>query len=841
MNHDGPLVGCTPEVATPAEMETSTTEPLDSHFESMAAPDGTISPSQLLELCRNRIPSVTAASVAGALSELRRQDGINPEDPVSLSEVRKVMAMLSDVAMDGLSPRRSELPLLVVPSTPQSQRKQRRGLWEVLAGAFSKAMFWREPTSRSPSERQRKKMKPTTKLILTVVIMTGVIALAVAGTAIGLAWTDAVAAREGTLEQEMAMVYNAIESFTVTQARSQALTSQYATGRMVVDIVEQVGYNGMVRTTELRQLTTTKLLGQVVDNLQYSVCLDKVSIRAVLLAEFLSEAYITTQGLSPETLVGRVNINRMKASSEVFLVSRPGGAGGLVLRTTLKSCNASLSPCTLGNDITALATLGLGGTSTAVLGTSYDGAQAFMGVAPVSALNSTVLLYIVSASALRSVFQTQAVDVVNKANQNIHATDASLELLVVNRASSGTPLTTMDPTTCANQQCTSDAAAAAALDSSGTQVALTTNYQGNSVIATGTDLPFAGISFVLELQMSDVKKQILTQLGLAGTIVNSRLNGTMELLLGKRVVVNGTTTFQFLMQPKFFNECAPNCGKAPGAAQPMINAAVLCIDGASTLNDYRGKVVEAAYACSSLLGAGFVYKIDDQEIVNRSIAQSTQYANDQNKAQSGSLELTVGRATTTPGTVQLLSDYRFRPSANCGTAGACLDSGTSAEAMARALKSTAGQVGMIHGKDYRGNRVFSAYVYSADLNVGFVLKVDSSEVEWPQVVELLVVLGSAIGMTLAGILVMTFSAQHMMNTIEATWERSRVEVQKQKEAFEKLVSAMYPSFASERLLSGDAQIVVEIPKATIFFSDICNFTMLSNSLGPTELLQWIGY
>ena len=48
--------------------------------------------------------------------------------------------------------------------------------------------------------------------------------------------------------------------------------------------------------------------------------------------------------------------------------------------------------------------------------------------------------------------------------------------------------------------------------------------------------------------------------------------------------------------------------------------------------------------------------------------------------------------------------------------------------------------------------------------------------EWPAVVELAVLLGSALGLTIAGIFVMTLSARRMLNTIESAWERGRKEV-----------------------------------------------------------------
>ena len=66
-------------------------------------------------------------------------------------------------------------------------------------------------------------MKPTTKLVISVVVMSLIMAMAVAGTAIGLNWSSTMAMKEEQLLRELDIVHRALESFTVTQSRQNAV------------------------------------------------------------------------------------------------------------------------------------------------------------------------------------------------------------------------------------------------------------------------------------------------------------------------------------------------------------------------------------------------------------------------------------------------------------------------------------------------------------------------------------------------------------------------------------------------------------------------------------------
>jgi hypothetical protein len=114
--------------------------------------------------------------------------------------------------------------------------------------------------------------------------------------------------------------------------------------------------------------------------------------------------------------------------------------------------------------------------------------------------------------------------------------------------------------------------------------------------------------------------------------------------------------------------------------------------------------------------------------------------------------------------------------------------------------------------DLRHTRVMAAYVYNSDLEVGVVVKQDISEVQAGAIVQLLILLGVAVSITLLGILVQILCARRMLRSIEVTCEAGRRAVELEKETFERLVSMMYPQFVTERLLAGELEIVLNLPE-----------------------------
>ena len=105
--------------------------------------------------------------------------------------------------------------------------------------------------------------------------------------------------------------------------------------------------------------------------------------------------------------------------------------------------------------------------------------------------------------------------------------------------------------------------------------------------------------------------------------------------------------------------------------------------------------------------------------------------------------------------------------------------------------------------------------------MGFVLKIDRHEVEWPLIVDMLIVMFTAVGITMAGIGVLVLASRHMLNTLEDSWAKGKQAVEQQKQSFHRLVLAMYPKFASDGLLAEETHIVMEVPEVRAVFLKSC--------------------
>ena len=62
-------------------------------------------------------------------------------------------------------------------------------------------------------------MKPTTRLLLTVVAISFAVALVVAAIGIALSWVNAMNMTSGALSKELQFVMRAVKAFTVSQSR----------------------------------------------------------------------------------------------------------------------------------------------------------------------------------------------------------------------------------------------------------------------------------------------------------------------------------------------------------------------------------------------------------------------------------------------------------------------------------------------------------------------------------------------------------------------------------------------------------------------------------------------
>eukprot|EP00668_Euglena_longa_P011033 GGOE01013385.1.p1 GENE.GGOE01013385.1~~GGOE01013385.1.p1 ORF type:complete len:369 (-),score=149.66 GGOE01013385.1:1066-2172(-) len=89
--------------------------------------------------------------------------------------------------------------------------------------------------------------------------------------------------------------------------------------------------------------------------------------------------------------------------------------------------------------------------------------------------------------------------------------------------------------------------------------------------------------------------------------------------------------------------------------------------------------------------------------------------------------------------------------------------------------------------------------------------------------------------------VLALLANVLLKSMDRAWEEGKRAIEQEKQAFRNVIEAMYPTEVAQRMLTGETHIVYDVPAATVFFSDIYEFTTTSNTVTPEELIRFMGY
>eukprot|EP00906_Rhabdomonas_costata_P017894 RCo026092 len=254
-------------------------------------------------------------------------------------------------------PWRPRPPRHALPRSLQGERKKKRNLygWVPAALRVLQSVVDRlRPGQQRATEVYHAKMKPTTRLILIVVALSLVMTLAVAGTGIGLSYNSSINQRQADIQQEVGMVLHAVEAFTVTQARTQALTSQLNTARMMAEVVQGVGYDANVETSTKRALSATRIAAMFSDSLFLSVAKDRALSRARVLANSFTVlcemGFLDLPALI--SVVNRTNFEQYPNGFEAFVVGNSSGTPSILspLRNCVGPSSSQPAGCTTLND-----------------------------------------------------------------------------------------------------------------------------------------------------------------------------------------------------------------------------------------------------------------------------------------------------------------------------------------------------------------------------------------------------------------------------------------------------------------------------------------------------------
>eukprot|EP00906_Rhabdomonas_costata_P001085 RCo001634 len=332
-----------------------------------------------------------------------------------------------------------------------------------------------------------KGMKPTTRLLIVIVVIALVIALSVAGLAIGLSWAADVQSQKDALRKELDLVMAAVQSFSVTQGQAQEAKSIENTAAMLVDIIHQVGYKTNLQTTSSTMLSDAQVTALLLDHHHDLAAKAEVQQMASNLGAVVDELGKLGQSSLAVQLMDTLNTDRLPEGHEIMLASP--GTGLAVIETRLKySSLCPQNPCNVSRGPDSPVGMALAGKSGSFVGTDYTNRSVYGGYTFLAGANMA-LVYKINLPVLRERFLNETLAAIDTVNAKFQG---AMEIMVQQKERPGQPLTVLKMSRECPHEC--------GLDRAGTE-ALTRLHSGQTATAIDTDyrgtLPVVSVAAAL--------------------------------------------------------------------------------------------------------------------------------------------------------------------------------------------------------------------------------------------------------------------------------------------------------------------------------------------------------
>uniref|UniRef100_A0A7S4G4S8 Guanylate cyclase domain-containing protein n=1 Tax=Eutreptiella gymnastica TaxID=73025 RepID=A0A7S4G4S8_9EUGL len=388
----------------------------------------------------------------------------------------------------------------------------------------------------------------------------------------------------------------------------------------------------------------------------------------------------------------------------------------------------------------------------------------------------------------------------------------------------------------------------------------TVDYRGRRVLEAFEPIPILGLALTLKVDWAEVYADFRKQAAHTFDVVNTQLDNTEELLLVAKGA-NDSHPVDYLTHFRFRDECAPGsrCAYNLTKASYLEDTVRHCANGTGQGNDYRNSPVMSGFTCLDGLDMAVVFEVDQAQVDERGINLIRSYVEEENhhfeEDPEGTMELLMFGALNGTTADSLDNIGYIAPVLHPEYCSGKNVRGYCAGAEPFMLEAMKHKTGKVLAPDYKGEEALTAYSYvhvSKDLPpdaqytqkdywIGFAIKESYAKIRTPGLLAARNLALIAAGITLVALMELWLVVRWLLNSIEAEWVEGKKAIEHEKKQFSGLVEAMYPSAVAERLMSGESQIVIEVPNATVFFADIHNFTALSNSIDAYQLIQFVGY
>eukprot|EP00667_Euglena_gracilis_P000544 EG_transcript_544 len=683
----------------------------------------------------------------------------------------------------------------------------------------------------------------TNLLLIVVVTLCCLSAFLAGGLAILLMVLDDIDTVNTNLQENLGVVQDSLEVYAsqiAVQERNTRATLFVAT---MASVLQSVGFAATVKANTAQ---LSRVLISVANT--YGAWLTaepRLAFTSVSsMAAKLSNISVATYGRSTTaTLFDEVN-GLLPDGYEFQLGQwRAGSNQSAVEYLTQFRAGCASNPCTPGDAATAPMKTALAGNTAASWGTDYRGATVYTGASGAGPTGLGVQLNLRNTTLLlgrllkeQALLDRWTADMSNSWEYMLaYVPSPGVRLLASN-------LSDCDAA-CGQRQLAKGMPLARALAGE-TGTATYANWRGVTSVVAFAPIPKAPVPMGLAIQMaySDITR--ITLQAATDVIDNLNINfpsESEEFELATYVTRGNTTNFTHLSAYKFGAECPD--GQCVLPTEYLRQAANNCSLQVITATDYRGTPVLASTVCIPTLNAILSFKLDLDDVDSDTLVGIVEAVNSRN-AQDGdnSAEFLVARPKPGLTADQVRGYGDFTVVSQLKYPDACARPNCSWD-REDALRALQGLEEVFRTKDYRNVDVVVAPVRSnaVSYGIGLAAEQDTSEA-FKSTMDVIVQVAAftaamAVGCTVALIAIMKLFLRAMLKARE---DGNRVVVA-EKERFSNLVASMYPRFVVPQLLEGDKQLVWEVPGAAVFFSDICEFTNVSNTLGSAELLQLMGY
>eukprot|EP00668_Euglena_longa_P027001 GGOE01033791.1.p1 GENE.GGOE01033791.1~~GGOE01033791.1.p1 ORF type:complete len:1150 (-),score=382.53 GGOE01033791.1:281-3730(-) len=802
-------------------------------FDSMAT-NGKITMDQLPFVLAGAEVQATAEQVQEAIEEFL-PDADDEEALLDFDQVQTLYHQLVQVVAD----HAADALLLAAEQEHQPSACQRFRHW----------LEQKRQERKMKQTAYERHMKPTTRLLLLILATSCVISIAVVVFSVVLIFDHTNDAVISHLIRDTELLSDGLSLFGYTRPFEHATSNLERLSTILSVVIDELGFNNS-KAYQLSNLAYQRdLMGDLLDGWYSNDASSTVDTSVTITALWIER--MVARGSSLEELISTFNIinPNLPSGHEIQLAKN---ASNLQFLTALRFKAGCTGTCGANNGSTAIRLALAGNNGTTLTGYDYRPQSVAAGYRLL--VNPPVALaYYVWQTTLQTEFQQPVKSVVDSINVKLasesNSTNANVRVntqeIVLSTKMTGTTqnLTYMRFCNATCMKNTNMGNSYLDLGTNSTWQGKTTDLNGEAIFVAYKPLPYSGLGLEFKITKEEFLDALYLSLGTSLNDVNTKLSGTEELQLvtspkaGTNVTTNG---MKYWTDFRFTSDCGSTCGTLPNTSTYLKKALTKCVSGTDHSLDYRSAMVTAGYFCVSEMKAAIAITIADSQIISEGTAMAVTIADYQTLVRYAgkSTEVIVSRKNAGVAVAQSRSDYTRLSARKFGSQcpnGVCNGPANSA------MLAVNGLSGYYDGMDYRWVECLSAYTYLANLDLGIIVKIDKSEAQEGSFRLTGILCGASVSAVIASMAVLALLANILLKSMDRAWDEGKRAIEREKQAFRVVIEAMYPTEVAQRMLSGETHIAYDVPAATVFFSDIFEFTTTSNSVTPEELIRFMGY